>query len=111
MQLGEAFPKRKDKIFLDELGFGQVRDVEVAKIREAVERGDLTWCFGDIESLREPWPQDDVGSTFEGQEVFCEADLYEQEWHEDDEESEKDESDKEGGNNRPEWSPHSAAKK
>ena len=28
-----------------------------------------------------------------------------------DEESEKDESDKEGGKNRPEWSPHSAAKK
>ena len=88
---------RDAKIFWDEIGFGQVRDVEVAKIREAVERGDLTWCFGDIESLREPWPQDDVGSTFEGQEVFCEADLYEQEWHEDDEESERSDLSSEDG--------------
>ena len=77
---------RDAKIFWDDIGFGHVRDVEVAKIREAVDRCDLTWCFGDIESLREPWPQDDVGSTYEGMEVFCEADLYEQEWHEDDDE-------------------------
>ena len=41
MHLGEAFLKRKDKILLDEIGFGQVRDVEVAKIREAVERSDV----------------------------------------------------------------------
>ena len=88
---------RDAKIFWDEIGFGQVRDVEVAKIREAVERGDLTWCFGDIESLREAWPQDDVGSTEEGQEVFCEADLYEQEWHSDDEESQRSDLSSEDG--------------
>ena len=45
---------RDAKIFWDEIGFGQVRDVEVAKIREAVEGVDLTWCAEDIESQRGP---------------------------------------------------------
>ena len=58
MQLGEAFPKRKDKIFLDELGFGQVRDVEVAKIREAVERSDV--CVRLLSDERVGWGLRDV---------------------------------------------------
>ena len=88
---------RDAKIFWDEIGFGQVRDEEVAKIREAVEGGKLTWCFDDIESLREPWPAGDVGSTDEGEEVFCEADLDEPEWHDDDEDSQRSFDDSEDG--------------
>ena len=80
---------RDAKCFWDELGFGPVRDAEVAKIREAVEANGLTWCFRDIESLREPWPCGDAGQTYEGDEVFCEPDPDEREWHEDDEESQR----------------------
>ena len=57
---------RDARTFWDELRFGEVRDREVKSVREAVERGDLSWCKADIDSLRAPFPADDPGMAIEG---------------------------------------------
>ena len=61
---------REARVFWDELAFGQVRDDEVARVRDAVARGDLSWCQADIDDLREPFP-DGVGAFDEGLEMDC----------------------------------------
>ena len=61
---------RDARVFWDELGLGRVRDQEVKAIREAVASGRLSWCRADLESLREPFPNNnDMGILREGQEL------------------------------------------
>ena len=74
---------RDAKVFWDELGFAPVRDSEVAKVRDAVEKKELWWCFDHIQSLVEPFPGDDMGEQHEGQEFEGECEEGEKPWDED----------------------------
>ena len=60
---------RDARTFWDDISFSETRDQEVARIREAVARGDVSWCKADIDSLRAPFPDGDVGTRIEGQEI------------------------------------------
>ena len=62
---------RDARLFWDELQFGAVRDEAVARVRHAVDRGELSWCQEDIDKLREPFPDNDAGMHVEGQELQC----------------------------------------
>ena len=93
---------RDARVFWDELAFGQVRDAEVRKVQDAVARGDLSWCHEDIESLREHFPDSDVGVLIEGQELDCMLEDDEQQWSDSDNDLEDDRmsSDDEGSSIR-----------
>jgi len=73
---------RDARMFWDELGFGRVRDEEVARVRASVESGRLRWCRKDVDSLREPFPDNDAGELAEGQEVEGECAEDEPLWEE-----------------------------
>ena len=71
---------RDARTFWDELRFGVERDAEVARVRHLVSTGALSWCRKDIDSLKEAFPDNNAGTSVEGQEIECGLDPEEQVW-------------------------------
>jgi len=65
----DALVSRTDQICWAELCFGAERDAAVALVKSGVEEGRLQWSRECIETLREPFPDNNPGEFKEGAEV------------------------------------------
>ena len=92
--------RRQAKICWDQLGMSAIRDVEVAAVLAKVADGSLTWSREMLESLVEPFSNDDYGGvTVEGQEFegSVSSDSDDPPWAADDGDSEDDSDGYNGG--------------